>query len=218
MEENKVKKILAGLMLISIMTIYGTSAAASDVQLPPPQTEGGMGVFEALKKRASAPGGDFPTSPLSPAELSSVLWAATGLNRGETGWTVPMALGLSPYVDIYAALKDGVFLYDWKNNSLSEISKTDIRDGIGMQRFVAGAPCSLIFVANAKSLSEINDEPHRREFADVAAGAMTQDVYLASAALGIGARYIDSIKEDAIKSAASLSEDDRVICLMMLGK
>lgn len=211
------KKFLSVSVLISFMILYGTSAMA-DIKLPAPQTEGGMGVFEALKKRASAPGGDFPTSALSPGELSSILWAATGLNRGDTGWTVPMAMGLPPYVDVYAALKDGVFLYDWKNNSLVEISKTDIRGGIGMQRFVANAPCSLIFVANAKSLSEINDEPHRREFADVAAGAMTQDVYLASAALGIGARYIDSIKEDEIKSAVSLPEGDRVICLMILGK
>lgn len=211
------KKILSILILISVMVLYGTPATA-DIKLPAPQTEGGMGLFEALKKRASAPGGDFPTGPLSVEDLSSVLWAATGLNRGETGWTVPMALGLPPYVDIYAALENGVFLYDYKTNSLVEISKTDIRGKIGMQRFVASAPCSLIFVANAKSLSEINDEPHRKEFADVAAGAMTQDIYLASAALGIGARYIDSIKEDEIKSAISLSEDDRAICLMMLGK
>jgi hypothetical protein len=212
-----VKKILSILILMSVLTLHGTSATA-DIKLPAPQTEGGMGLFEALKKRASAPGGDFPTSPLSLEELSSILWAATGLNRGETGWTVPMALGLPPYVDVYAALENGIFLYDYRANSLVEISKTDIRGKIGMQRFVASAPCSLIFVANAKSLSEINDEPHKREFSDAAAGAMTQDVYLASAALGIGARYIDSIKEDEIKSAASLPEDDRVICLMMLGK
>jgi nitroreductase len=212
-----VKKILLVLTLISIMISCCTSATA-DVKLPAPQTEGGMGVFEALRKRASAPGGDFPTGALPMEELSSLLWAATGLNRGDTGWTVPMALGLPPYVDVYAASENGVFLYDWKTNSLVEISKTDIRANIGMQRFVANAPCSLIFTANAKALSEINDEPHRREFADVAAGAMTQDVYLASAALGIGARYIDSVKEDVIKSALSLPEDDRVICLMILGK
>jgi hypothetical protein len=211
------KKVLSLLILISLLAIYAVPAAA-DIKLPVPQTEGGMGVFEALKKRASAPGGDFPTSALSMEELSSLLWAAAGLNRGDTGWTVPMYRGLPPYVDVYAVLDSGVFLYDWKANSLIEISKTDIRGGMGMQNFVANAPCGMIFVANGESLSEIRDESLGREFADVAAGAMTQDVYLASAALGIGTRYIHALKEDEIKSALLLSENDRVICLMMLGK
>jgi hypothetical protein len=204
-------------MLIAVMALCVTPATA-DIKLPLPQTDGGIGVFEALKKRASAPGGDFPTAALPMEELSSLLWAATGLNRGETGWTVPMHMGLPPYVDVYAILDSGTFLYDWKANSLVEISKTDIRGNAGMQRFVASAPCGMVFVANGKSLSEIKDESLQREFADVAAGAMTQDVYLAAASLGIGARYIHSLKENELRAALSLPEDDRIICLMILGK
>jgi nitroreductase len=211
------KKFFAILMSMSFVLWCG-AAAMADIKLPAPQTEGGMGLFEALQKRASAPGGDFPTSALSMDELSGVLWAASGLNRGENGWTVPMDRGLPPYVDVYAALESGVFLYDWKTHSLTDVSKEDIRRNIGLQRFVAGAPCSLIFVANSESLSQIKDEALRTHFSDVAAGAMTQDVYLASAALGLGARYIHSLKQDDIKSALSLSAEDRVICLMLLGK
>jgi nitroreductase len=177
-----------------------------------------MPLFEALKKRQSAPGGDFPTAPLSDEELSNALWAATGLNRGEKGWTVPMDKGLPPYVDVYAALPSGVFRYDWKGHALSDISKKDIRAGIGLQNFVASAPCSLIFVANAESLSEIKNEALRGQFAAVAAGAMTQDVYLAAAAMGLGARYIHSIKEPEIKRELALKDSDSVICLMLLGK
>jgi nitroreductase len=128
-----------------------------------------------------------------------------------------MDRGLPPYVDVYAATPGGVFLYDWKSHSLAEVSKKDIRAGIGLQNFVAGAPCSLIFVANSESLSAVN-ESLRDQFSAVAAGAMTQDVYLASAAMGLGARYIHSIKEREIRSALSLAEEDGVICLMLLGK
>jgi nitroreductase len=155
---------------------------------------------------------------LSAEDLSDILWASTGLNRGERGWTVPMSEGLPPYVDIYAALDNGVFLYDWKNNSLREISKEDIRAKIGAQRFVASAPCSLILVANAKSLSKFKDKDIQKEFAHVAAGAMTQDAYLAAAALGVGARYIHSMKLDEINSALRLTKEDFAICLMILGK
>jgi SagB-type dehydrogenase family enzyme len=177
-----------------------------------------MGLFEALKKRQSAPGGDFPTADPSDAELSNVLWAATGLNRGEKGWVVPMDRGLPPYVDVYAALPSGVFRYDWKTHSLADISKKDIRANLGLQNFVASAPCSLIFVANIESLSAVKNDSLKLQFSAVAVGAMTQDVYLAAAAMGLGARYIHSIKEADIKRELSLNDGDSVICLMLLGK
>lgn len=207
------KKCLLALLLLSV----GTSAYA-DVKLPPPQTEGGMGLFESLKKRASAAGGDFPIAPIEPEELSTILWAATGLNRGETGWTVPMAKGLEPYCKIYVAQDDGIFLYDWRVHGLTEVSKENIRAKVGSQNFVKTAPCILIVVADGKALSDNFNEKDAAEFAAVAAGAMTQDVYLAAAALEIGARYIHSMNLEEIRRALSLPDEDYPLCLMLLGK
>ena len=207
------KKCLLALLLLSV----GTSAYA-DVKLPPPQTEGGMGLFESLKKRASAAGGDFPIAPIEPEELSTILWAATGLNRGETGWTVPMAKGLEPYCKIYVAQDDGIFLYDWRVHGLTEVSKENIRAKVGSQNFVNTAPCILIVVADGKALSDNFNEKDAAEFAAVAAGAMTQDVYLAAAALEIGARYIHSMNLEDIRRALSLPDEDYPLCLMLLGK
>ena len=213
MRKNRAMLLSAILILLAL-----SSRAWGDVKLPPPRMDNGTALFDALKRRASAPGGDFPTVPLSDEDLSDVLWAATGLNRGEKGWTVPMAEGYPPYIDIYAATDGGVFLYDWNGHFLREISKDDIRANIGLQRFVVSAPCSLILVANAKSLAPFRDDDIKKEFAHVAAGAMTQNIYLAAAAIDAGARYIHSMKTDAIKSALRLSENDFVICLMMLGR
>ena len=207
------KKCLLALLLLSV----GTSAYA-DVKLPPPQTEGGMGLFESLKKRASAAGGDFPIAPIEPEELSTILWAATGLNRGETGWTVPMAKGLEPYCKIYVAQDDGIFLYDWRVHGLTEVSKENIRAKVGSQNFVKTAPCILIVVADGKALSDNFNEKDAAEFAAVAAVAMTQDVYLAAAALEIGARYIHSMNLEEIRRALSLPDEDYPLCLMLLGK
>jgi SagB-type dehydrogenase family enzyme len=203
---------------MSALLVCATRTAFAGIKLPAPQTEGGMGLFEALKLRQSAPGGGFPKGDLSEQELSNILWAMSGLNRGKTGWTVPMASGLPPYVRIYAALKDGVFLYDWDTHSLEDVSKKDIRADIGAQRFVADAPCILILVPDTKALAEFDDETTRLEFANVAAGAMTQDAYLAAAAMNLGARYIHAMKEDAIKEALSIAEDNRPICIFPLGK
>lgn len=203
--------------LLFLSLVAAIAPAWADIPLPAPQMEEGMGLFEALKKRSSPPGGDFPSGQIEPGELSTILWAATGLNRGEKGWTVPMAMGLEPYCKIYVARDDGVFLYNWKANSLEEISGENIRAKVGAQNFVKTAPCILILVSDGKGLSAFK-EPERTAFAYAAAGAMTQDIYLAAAALGAGTRYIHSMKVDEIRKALQLPEEDAPLCLMMLGK
>ncbi|MDR2161910.1 MAG: nitroreductase family protein [Desulfovibrio sp.] len=203
--------------LVALLLVFALAAPAwADRPLPAPRQEGGMGVFEALKKRSSAAGGDFSPAELSQEELSNLLWAASGLNRGQTGWTVPMAHGRPPYCRVYVADKDGVFLYDWASHSLKEIRSGNIKGDIGAQSFVKKAAAILIFVADGQALAEFGAAGE--ELSHVAAGAMTQNVYLAAAALGLGARYIRSIRQEAVISALSLPKGDTPICLMLLGK
>jgi len=47
---------------------------------------------------------------------------------------------------------------------------------------------------------------------------MTQNVYLAAAALGIGARYVHTLNADEIRRALKLPPGDVPIALMLLGK
>lgn len=207
------------LFLCSLIFLFSTSAVAlAEVKLPEPQKTGGMSLFEALDKRASAAGGDFSVAPVSDEELASVLWAATGLNRAGKGWTVPMAKGQEPYCKVYVAGENGIFLYDWKAHSLKEVSPENIKAKIGQQSFVKKAYYSLIFVSDAKGLEYFNNPEKAANFAQVAVGAMTQDVYLAAAALNLGTRYIHAINEDEIRRALALPEGDLPIALMLLGK
>ena len=210
-------KRLCVFLLVAVV-LLPVGAASADVPLPAPQRSGGLGVFDALGSRASAVGADFASmKDVSLENLSTVLWAATGLNRGEKGWTVPMAMGMEPYVKIYVARADGTFLYDWRTHALKEVSKEDVRGRIGKQDFVAKAPCTLIFVSDSAALSRKFKDDDGEEFAAVAAGAMTQNVYLASGALGIGTRYIRSARDDEIERILSLRDDDDVLCIMPMG-
>ena len=197
---------------------FGASTALAGEALPAPQQAGGMSVFEALKKRASASGGDFSPAEITREELSTLLWAASGLNRGEKGWTVPMYRGVPPYCRIYVVASNGVFLYDWKNHALEKVTDENIKGKIGKQSFVKKAYYTLIFVSNAEILSRFGSEDKNRDFAHVAAGAMTQNVYLASAALRIGARYVHSMNTEEIGRALKLPQRDVPIALMLLGK
>jgi nitroreductase len=212
----KVVKILG--LAAGLFVLAGALAMADDLKLPPPQTEGGIGIFEALKKRSSASGGDFSIAELSQEELSTVLWAASGLNRGEKGWTVPMSKGASPYCKVYVVGSAGVWLYDWASHGLKEISKENLKAKIGEQDFVKRASHILVIVSDPAVLEQFKDPAIRKEFAEVLTGAMTQNVYLAAASLNLGARYIHGMDVPAIKKGLELAEGEEPICLMLIGK
>ncbi|MDR1576937.1 MAG: nitroreductase family protein [Deltaproteobacteria bacterium] len=207
-------------VFLAVWACFGLSAsmAVADIKLPSPQTEGGMGLFEALKKRSSIAGGDFSLAELTEAELSTILWAAMGLNRGEKGWTVPMARGLAPYCKIFVAGTKGVWRYDWATHSLIDVSTDNIKGQVGEQAFVRRASYILIVVSDHKGLEAFKSQTDKDALTNVLTGSITQNVYLAAAALSLGARYIQSMDVEAIKEALKLAEGEKPICLMLLGK
>lgn len=210
------KRFMAVLFGVIFMSGVFAGLAMADVKLPAPKTEGGIGIFAALKARSSSPG-DVLTKPLNQEELATILWAATGLNRPDKGWTVPMAMGKAPYCRVYVASAEGAFIYDWAAHSLKEITKADIRGNIGAQSFVKNVGQVLIIVADGGALSDY-DKALATELAGVATGAITQNIYLAAAGLDVGARYVMSIKSDQIKTDLKLAATDYPICIMLLGK
>jgi nitroreductase len=203
--------LLSGLLALS------SASALADFSLPPPQTQGGSGIFDTLKLRRSASLADFPTNPISEQEISNLLWAATGLNREGKGWTTPYGRGMAPYNDIYIAIDLGVLRYNWKTHAVEQVSSKDIRGSIALQPDVQKAPVVLIWIANGEALSSL-DSVQANNFAYIASGAMTQNVYLAAASMGIGARYIVSMKQDVIRKELGLGEKDIPLNIMPLGK
>lgn len=193
------------------------SASQPSFSLPEPKKSGGTPVFDALASRASGVQSAFPSGKISAEELSTILWAASGLNRPGKGWTVPTAMGREPYCRVYVLGSDGAFLYDWKKHALTTISKGDLRTSVSGQSFVAGAPYILVFVADGKALGAFNT-PRSAEWGAVLTGAMTQNVYLAAGAMDIGARYMASMKEDAVRNGLKLEKEDTPLCIMPLGK
>lgn len=205
-----------GLVVVAALVLAVPALAAEP--LPAPIQSGGMGLFDALKKRSSAVGGDFSPAEVTRDELSTILWAASGLNRGAKGWTVPMWRGVPPYCRVYVAANDGVFLYDWKNHALEKVADGNIKGKIGKQGFVRKASYVLIFVSDAEILAQFNSADITRDFAHVAVGAMTQNVYLACAALQIGTRYVHAMNVGEIVQVLKLPQGDTPIALMLLGK
>ncbi|VVE54007.1 nitroreductase [Pandoraea capi] len=73
----------------------------------------------ALARRRSTR--EFSPASLSPQQLGGLLWAANGINRADTGErTPPFAHGVHE-IEIFAALREGVYRYDPMSLNESEI-------------------------------------------------------------------------------------------------
>ena len=203
-------------LLFSALLCFCASVFA-DTSLPAPQMTGGKGIFDVLKARSSATLNTFPQKAPSLQELSNLLWAATGLNRTEKGWTTPYAMGMAPYNKIYVACDKGVSLYDWKTHSLKSISTRNIKAMVGKQPAVGSAPVILIIVSDSQAMGNITGE-RAKDLANIASGAISQNIYLAAASMDIGTRYIVSMNTDAIRKELQLKENDIPINIMPVGK
>ncbi len=86
------------------------------VDLPAPRTEGGMPLMSALKLRHSTR--EYSDRPLTSQTLSDLLWSAFGINRPNGDRTAPYWRHIM-VIDVYAAMADGVWLYEPRNASLT---------------------------------------------------------------------------------------------------
>lgn len=204
------------LFVFSAFAIASVSFAAES-KLPAAQKKGGPATLEAIDKRASAVHNNFPASPVDDAALSTILWAASGLNRDGMLWTVPMALGKPPYCKIYVSNEKGVFLYKWRSHSLEQVSKTNANHELFMQAAFKNVPAALYIVADGEELAKMNNTMSE-EFSLVLAGAMSQNIYLAAQSVNVGTRVVYSIKREDAKKFLNLGNKDKALFGMPMGK
>jgi SagB-type dehydrogenase family enzyme len=187
--------------------------ATSQIVLPAPQKQGGMPLLEALDKRHSAR--EFSPAELPAQLLSNLLWAAWGFNRANKGRTAPSAIDAQE-IDIYLALPSGAYLYDAANNKLQLVAGADLRRITGYQDFVDDAPLDLVFVADFSRMKLV-PAVQRESYASVAAGAISQNIYLFSASAGLATVIRAWIDREAIAKALGLTHDQHVLLSQTVG-
>ena len=112
--------------------------------------------MQALARRRSSR--EFARKPLPLPVLSSLLWAAFGVNRRGGGRTAPSALDAQE-IDVYVALPDGAYRYDAKAHSLRLVAASDLRRVTGYQDFVDQAPLDLVYVADHRRMRMVPGGP-----------------------------------------------------------
>jgi nitroreductase len=203
-----------GLLSAASLAATATTAQAKTVQLPAPRASGGKPLIDALKLRRSIR--EYSSRSLEPQLLSDLLWCAFGINRPSTGdRTVPYWRHVM-VIDVYAAMADGVWLYDPKANALVLHQEDDLRAQTGLQDFVAGAPLNLVYVAHGERMLDVSLE-ERHLYASADACFIGQNVYLFCASEGLATVFRAAVNKQALAKAMHLEPDQFVTFAQTVG-
>lgn len=205
-------KVVSGMMgQLRPKPAKGDSAAS--MALPPPPTQGGLPLMEALAKRHSTR--EFAPDALPLPLLSGLLWAAFGRNREDGKRTAPTAINAQE-IDVFVALPTGAYLYDAAAHELQLVAAADLRRVTGYQDFVDEAPLDLVYVADHARMGMV-PVGQRGAYAHVAAGAISQNVYLFCASTGLATVIRAWIDREAIANALGLTHDQQVLLSQTVG-
>ena len=202
-----------GMAMVTLVS-WAPAADLADIALPPPRTEGGKPLMQALNDRQTSRA--FSTKPLPNQMLADLLWAAYGVNRPDSGKrTAPSARNWQE-VDVYAVLEQGAYLYDAKANALRAIADGDLRKLTGPQAFVGAAPLNLVYVADtARMAGSAPEDQALYSGADV--GFISQNVYLFCASEGLATVVRGMVDREALAKALNLPEEKKIILAQTVG-
>ncbi len=201
------------LSLIIAIIFGGIATAQSTIQLPEPQKNGGMPLMEALAKRSTARA--FSTKEISNKQLSNILWAAFGINRADGKRTAPSTMNFQG-TDIYVLLKSGAYIFDAKNNKLTQVLSEDIRVMGGTQTFVKDAPVQLILVSDLSKLGKGSNE-EKMNISNIDAGYISQNIYLCCVSEGLVTGARGSVDHKALAAKLKLRQDQGIVIAHSVG-
>jgi nitroreductase len=208
---SSLRKHFAGLVL-SFFPMIVLAQGLADVQLPPPQMDGGRPLMQVLKDRKSTR--EFRPDKLPTQTLSNLLWAGFGINRPDGRRTAPSASNKQE-IDIYVATADALYVYDAKTNRLHLLLREDLRVKTGTQPFVGEAPVNLIYVADLAKMGTDSEERDIDVGADT--GVIAENVYLFCASEGLSTVVRGSIDRVTLSKAMTLRANQRIVLAQTVG-
>ena len=209
----------ANVALLSVIvagSMPGIAAAdAPAVELPPPQTEGGKPLMQALKARHSTR--EYADRPLPPQVLSNLLWAAWGINRPQSGLRTAPSSHTSMDIDVYLAMANGVWIYDPKTHRISRLMQDDVRgETTTGQDFVKTAPLNLIYVSDAARMGKASEADRLLNgIADSA--VICQNVYLFCASEGLATVLRASVPGEQLAKRLKLKPTQAIYFAQSVG-
>lgn len=208
--------LVATLSLTTGPVASSRAEGPAPVLLPPPQTDGGKPLMQALALRATSRA--FAPDPIPAQTLSNLLWAAWGINRPAEGKrTAPSARNWQE-IDLMVVRADGTFLYDAAANRLRPVAAGDHRALAGVQPFVRDAPLTLLLVADTSRMKGADKDPAQRQWMWADAGFISQNIYLFCASEGLATGVRALVDRPALAKALGLEENQVILLAQCVGR
>ncbi|NLH16834.1 MAG: SagB/ThcOx family dehydrogenase [Phycisphaerae bacterium] len=219
----KTVPVAAATVLTAAELTAAQTTELKPIELVKPEMEGGKSVLASLKIRQT--NRNIKPEPLTPQEMSNLMWAAFGINReqfrGKTGRTAASASN-SQEIDLYVALPEGVYVYDAAGHKLTPVVAGDFRSRAG-RRGAATAPVNIFFVVDlAKYASAPFQEPGlkdsdiQKSYYFTGVGLIAGNIYLYAASVGLAAWFHNCDKENTHKEF-KLRPEQRVLFAQTVG-
>lgn len=205
------------MILLSMLALMSTSCLAQNsIVLPKPSMDNKVTLMQALQSRHSAR--EYADKQIPDDVLSTVLWAACGINRPSEGKiTAPSAINAQD-IQVYVVRKDGTYLYQPKDNSLQKVSSKDLRSAVaGRQSFAASAPVSLVLVSNHNKFPQQIPNEAKVRMGVVDAGYVSENICLACSALGLNTVPRMTMDIETLKKELGLDDNYDLVLNSQIG-
>jgi len=210
------KKYLILLVLFISLVIFNLPASShsSNIILDKPISNINVDLITAYQLRKSTK--SFLTKEINVEDLSTILWAANGINRENGKRTAPSAYG-KYYIDIYVVSDKGVYVYDVPKHELSLIAVENIKKQIARQKYVGEASHIIVLTTNLSKFHPMVKEEKKIPASYATVGFIGQNIYLVANALNLGTAFVVGIKEEVIREKLKLKDDEIPLCVMPIG-
>lgn len=205
------------MILLSMLALMSTSCLAQNsIVLPKPSMDNKVTLMQALQSRHSAR--EYADKQIPDDVLSTVLWAACGINRPSEGKiTAPSAINAQDIL-VYVVRKDGTYLYQPKDNSLQKVSSKDLRAAVaGRQNFASSAPVSLVLVSNHNKFPQQIPNEAKVRMGVVDAGYVSENICLACSALGLNTVPRMTMDTETLKKELRLDDSYDLVLNSQIG-
>ena len=204
--------------------LYKQMKWSTKVALPVPKGLSDMPVSAAIDSRRSVR--QFADQPLSLSELSRLLVSADGITRSSGTTTMraaPSAGALYPgeiYLVVKAvdSLPPGIYHFDVSDTSLQFLQPGDLGEQLNAaangQRSVGRTPVTLVLTSRfARVTHKYADRGYR--YAYMEAGAIAENIYLQTTALGLGTVMAGAFNDDAVNGLLGIDGTDEAALIIM---
>ena len=197
------------------------------IHLPSPSQKGSISLEEAIARRRSIR--VFTPEPLSPSQLSQILWAAQGITdtRGRyravpsAGATYPLEIFVVCGISGIEEIEAGIYHYNTDSHSLTLHQKGDARLELAKvalhQEFIYEAPVDIVICALFEQTT-LGYGSRGERYVHIEVGHAGQNIYLQATALGLATVAIGAFNDERVREVLRLDKQYKPLYIMPVGR